>query len=253
MRGFVRDRINVLLHMAGYELVRWEKRKRLQDFLPLQETLAGAKAAGLSVGDYIDARHTETLGATQKTIDQMAALGVFSERVERVCEIGPGSGRYLEKTLQACKPVYYEIYETALEWSEYLSHVYKVKVQPCDGMSLGATSNQSIDLAHAHKLFIALPSFAVIRYFSEMTRVVRGGGKVVFDILTEECFDDPTLKRFFAANVKDWSWTPNIMPKQFVVEYFDARGFALIGSFFVPLWPGKTNCMVFSKHSSQGG
>src|SRR5262245_3101601 len=71
-------------------------------FIPFEGTLEGAKRAGLSVGDYIDTVINKTPGATQSTIDQMVALGVFSGHIQSVVEIGPGSGRYLEKTIKIC-------------------------------------------------------------------------------------------------------------------------------------------------------
>jgi len=43
----------------------------------------------------------------------MKKLGVFDGEIERVCEIGPGTGRYLDKVLKLAKPTYCEIYETA--------------------------------------------------------------------------------------------------------------------------------------------
>jgi hypothetical protein len=58
------------------------------------------------------------------------------------------------------------------------------------------------------------------RYFEEMARVVRSGGKVVFDIVTEECMDDETLK--------DWRKTgagyqhyPALMCKRLFVNIYE--------------------------------
>jgi hypothetical protein len=44
------------------------------------------------------------------------SLGVYSGAVNWVVEIGPGSGRYVEKTLSVCSPSRYEVYETATKW-----------------------------------------------------------------------------------------------------------------------------------------
>lgn len=40
-------------------------------------------------------------GATQATVDELRTLGVYEAKPNTVLEIGPGSGRYLEKTLMA--------------------------------------------------------------------------------------------------------------------------------------------------------
>ncbi len=76
--------INSGLGMVNLKLVRCNTPYTdYRDYIPFAETLTGANEAGLSVGDYIDVRHNIP-GATQKTSDQMAALGVFKDKIERV-------------------------------------------------------------------------------------------------------------------------------------------------------------------------
>jgi SAM-dependent methyltransferase len=245
LRSFVRRSINSLISIAGLELVRRGSNREIKEFLPFQETLAEARKTGLEVGDYVDMKYNKP-GATQKAIDQMAALGVFRGKIERICEIGPGSGRYLEKTLKACSPTHYEIYETASDWAKYLVQEYKVIFLPTDGMSLSHTPSRSIDLIQAHKVFVATPFLTTCRYFAEIVRVVRDGGKVIFDIVTEDCMDDDTLKKWIVSGIQTVSY-PCLMPKQYAVDFFCKRGFSLDGSFFIPMKPGKTECFVFTK------
>jgi hypothetical protein len=38
---------------------------------------------------------------------------------------------------------------------------------------------------------------------------------------------------------------PAAMPRRIVIDFFTAHGFALVGTFFVPMGPGKTECFVF--------
>jgi hypothetical protein len=238
--------MNAGLRPIGFELVRagsvhdWDDPRT---FLPFQDTLARAAAAGLRVSDYIDEKHAGR-GSTQKTLDEMAALGVFAERIERVCEIGPGSGRYLEKTLKACRPSQYEIYETASAWANWLVEKYGVIYRPTDGKTLSGTPSQSVDLVQAHKVFVATPSMITCRYLIEMARVVRDRGKVVFDIVTEDCMDDRSMDTWLASGIQSGPY-PAIMPKRFVVDLMTSRGLTFRGSFFVEMKPGKTECMVF--------
>jgi hypothetical protein len=245
LKSFARQSINSLLDPFGLELIRHTPYTDYRDYIPFEETLLAAKAAGLSVGDYIDVRHNYP-GATQETIDQMAALGTFKDKIDRVCEIGPGSGRYLEKIVKICSPTYYEIYETASKWEKYLVETYQVVAHPTDGKSLAASPSESIDLVHAHKVMPGQPSLVMCRYFEEMVRIAKGGGKIVFDIVTEECLDDATLKDWFAAG-GGYQHYPCLMPKQFAIDFFGRRGCTFVGSFFVPMKPGKTKCMVFAK------
>src|SRR3954454_5571418 len=94
-----------LLGRAGFDIVRSTNHLGgVDDFIPFEATMRAARAAGLSVGDHIDEVMNETPGATQSSIDELRALGVFAANPSTVLEIGPGSGRYLEKTLKECSP-----------------------------------------------------------------------------------------------------------------------------------------------------
>lgn len=229
----------------GYE----PKTRPYTEFIEFEKTLKAAKAAGLSVGEYIERKHA--IGprtALDQTMDGLASLGLFKGPIERVCEIGPGSGRYLEKMIESLKPGLYEIYETSSEWREWLVQRYAVTVRVCDGRTLAGTKSCSVDLIHAHKVFGGgLPFLNSVSYFREMARVVRDGGWVVFDIMTEACFREEHLDAWFDANPWEWAWTPHIMPREYAVGLFADRGINLVGSFQVPSFPGTTECMVFRK------
>ena len=225
---------------------RRRKRPRaFSEFLPLKETLAAAGAVGLSVGDYIDSKHHDH--ATQDTIDGLKSLGVFGSKIETVCEIGPGSGRYLERVIRACRPAHYEIYETAADWANWLAQKHQVVLQPCDGRTLSATPSDSMDLVHTHKLFPCRPILYTCSYWQEMCRVTKKGGLVVFDIATEQCLSGPYLKSWMEEQPWDWDWTPYLISRSFVSDFFAQNGFTLVGSFFIPLWPGRTECFAFRK------
>jgi hypothetical protein len=246
LKTIARKNVNTVLDAVGFELTR--KNAPFVDYrgyIPCNETVAEAQAAGMSVGDYIDARYNKP-GATQETIDQMAALGVFNTQIGRVCEIGPGSGRYLEKIIKRCRPNYYEIYETSTDWEKWLVKSYPLLAQPTDGRSLTATPAGSIDLVHAHKVLPGQPSLTICRYYSEMARVAAGGGKIVFDIVTEECLAEPVLARWFETE-SGYQHYPCMMAKQYTIDFFAQRDCVFDGSFLVPMEPGLTECFVFTK------
>jgi SAM-dependent methyltransferase len=246
LRRAAREGVNAALGALGFELSRRHGATRpFTEYLDFHETLAGAKEAGLSVGEFIDMRYNEP-GTTQRTIDELAALGVFSESIERVCEIGAGSGRYVERTLANCQPAFYEVYETSQEWREWLAREYPVVVQPADGARLSNTPDQSIDLVQAHKVFSGIASMKTIRYFDEIARVVRPRGQAVFDVLTEDCLDDDTVASWLGSRA-DYDTYPAVMPKRFVTDFFARRGFSLVGGFVFPMLPGKTEYMAFRK------
>jgi hypothetical protein len=106
-----------MLANRGFEIIK--KGNEFQDYIPWKQTLLDAEKSGLSLSDFIDNNYNVP-GTTQLTIDKMKDLGVFEGRIQRVCEIGPGSGRYLEKVIDQCHPGYYEIYETSVSWRNWL-------------------------------------------------------------------------------------------------------------------------------------
>lgn len=245
---FAIQMINACLSPLGIEIIRTRRHdwSDPRNFIPCQETIAAADRSGLSVGDYLDQVINKHPGATQVTIDGMKRLGVFAQRITNVVEIGPGSGRYLEKTMVACSPTRYEIYETARTWSSYLMAKYNVVVQPADGWTLRATPDNSVDLVHAHKVFCSVPSLTTFNYWTEMARICLSGGHVVFDILTETCLGLDTFHKWVNSSHEYGSY-PAAMPRSIAIEYFSSREFDLVGTFCEPLGESTTEVFVFRK------
>jgi SAM-dependent methyltransferase len=216
--------------------------RAIQPFLPARETIAAAKRAGLSVGDYLD-RYSAEPQATTDAVRALLHIGALGNEVRRVCEIGPGSGRYAEKVIEALRPSAYEIYETASDWLPHLRRLPNLVERPADGHTLSATPSESVDLVQAHKLFVYIPFVTTIGYLEEMARVVRPGGVVAFDIITEDCLDEQATKTWVAQNAVIY-W---VTPRDWTVELMDRRGLAFIGSHFEPLSGARTELLVFRK------
>lgn len=241
--------IEPALRRMGYE----RRHRPFSEYLAFHQTLRAAKEAGLSVGDYIERRHAAS-GPTplDQTMDTMAAAGVFSENLRRICEIGPGSGRYLERTLARCTPESYEIYETSEEWRAWLLNQYKLNQGPLtarttSGIDLHETESGSVDLVQAHKVFSGVPLLVTLSYLREMARVARTGGWIVFDIMTESCFTPDYLQAWFDANPWQWDWTPHMVARQYALDLLGARGVSLVHSFLVPSHPAVAECLIFRR------
>ena len=244
IQRFVRGVFDPVIRLIGHGRTP----RPFSEYISFKETLKAAGAAGVSVAEYVERRRSSG-GPTglDRTMDGLEALGVFANPIDRVCELGPGSGRYLERTTQRCQPRFYEIYETSSEWNGWLVERYGVVSRRCDGRTLAETESESIDLIQAHKVFPGLPFLTTASYFREMARVVKSGGWVVFDIMTEACFDRQCLDSWFNADPWAWDWAPHMIARDYTVGAFAERGVALVGSFQVPLFPAVTECMVFRK------
>lgn len=233
--------INGALAPFNAKLVR--RSFEFDEFIPLRTTQRRARAAGLSIGDYIDVNYNAP-GATQETIDKLYQLGAFENRPQRICEIGPGSGRYLEKVKLLTSPQYYEIYETSAEWRKYLVDTYGVVARYTNGKTLAETPTDSIDLLHSHKVFEGLPLFTTLYYFSEIARVVRVGGKAAFDVISDDCLDEAIIDGWIKLGKQ---YATSMLPRQMVTDYFARRGFRFDGSFKIVMGPGFTEYFVFTR------
>lgn len=244
-RDSVESVVRPALRRAGFDIVR--SNRGIEGFIPFKPTIKAAHEAGLSVGDYIDSVINSTPGATQSTIDELRGLGVFTSNPSTVLEIGPGSGRYLEKTLEECSPNRYEIYETATPWANYLMEKFDVVRQPVCNSSLAPTADVSIDLVQAHKVFNGVTFLCSCRYFYEMARVARPGGLIVFDVMTERCLDPATVHAWATKGGKGHDSYPAPFPRQACLELFATLGIGLEASFLAPLAYGFTEVLVLRK------
>ncbi|MFF0747189.1 methyltransferase domain-containing protein [Streptomyces sp. NPDC004111] len=241
--GTARDGVNRALRPLGVQVVRGRNvDPAIQPYLSARRTLAAARRAGVSVEDYID-RYSAGPGATAETVDALLRLAQLGEHVERVCEIGPGSGRYAARVIAATHPDAYEIYETADDWLPHLRTLRNVTVQPTDGHTLRSTASGSVDLVHAHKVFVYIPLVVTIGYLDEMARVVRPGGIVAFDVVNENCLDATMTKTWLASGATLYG----MLSRSWIVDRLAQRGLSLLGGHFVPLSGGRTELLVFRR------
>jgi len=239
-----------LLGRTGFDIVRSTNNLGgVDDFIPFEATMRAARAAGLSVGDYIDEVMNGTPGATQSTVDELRAHGVFADSPDTVLEIGPGSGRYLEKTLKECSPGRYEIYETAAPWANYLVETFGVVARPVAGSSLAPTPDGSVGLVQAHKVFNTVTFLCACRYFFEMARVTRPGGRIVFDVMTETCLNPAAVRAWATEGGAGHGSYPAAVPRRMCVDLFATLDCDLEAAFLAPLGVATTEVLVFRKRA----
>jgi hypothetical protein len=248
MLNTLKSAVNKPLALIGVKITRIDDHdwSDVANYIPFERTVEAARAAGVPVADYVDTVMSGVPGSTQRTIDMMASSGVFSQPFDTVVEIGPGTGRYLEKTLTATRPSHYEIYETAGPWADYLVEKYNVVLQQTDGYSLSRTADNSADMVHAHKVFSTVPFMVSCCYWHEMARVIKRGGWAVFDVITERCLTSDMMEAWSKSGIRNGSF-PAVMPRDVPVNFFTTNGFTLTASFQVPIPPGTAELLIFKR------
>jgi hypothetical protein len=114
---------------------------------------------------------------------------------------------------------------------------------PADGYSLKHTLSASVDLVHAHGVFVYLPFLTTFRYFREMARVAAQRGLIVFDILSEDCLSEAAVNEWLRSK----QMYPCMLPRQYVLQLFKSWGFSLNGEFVSRLGVGNSHYMVFER------
>jgi SAM-dependent methyltransferase len=221
--------------------------EHVKGFLPAEPLIRAAEESGLQLEDYLD-QTWKCKDHREEVIQRIANLGVFDQPLERVVEIGAGTGLFTEVVLRRYTPSVYESYEPDADWSARLARDYSNLIaQPADGMSLSATASESADLVIAHRVFVYLAPLTALLYFQEMARVLRTGGHAVFDVISEDCLDGPEVD----LHVQHGNWWLVLMPKDYLISHFSNAGFECVGEFLRPLMPRyayyKTRYLIFRK------
>lgn len=244
LRTAIRDGLNISLRPFGVQVIRSHSTDpAIKPFISARKTIAASRRAGIPVGEYIDRTYSKP-GATDQTVKAILRLAELTGPVERVCEIGAGSGRYAEKIIDALHPMVYEAYEPKRDWQPHLRMLPNVVTPHCDGHTLAATESMSVDLVHADKVYVYLPFITVVEYLDEMTRVVRPGGVVAFDIVSERCLDEQTLEHWRQHGT---IYLP--VPRDWVIDRLGTRGLSFRGGCLVPLTEGRTELLVFRREN----
>lgn len=238
-------RVERWLNARGYAL-----RKTGLDYISAEQTVAAARAKGVSVAEHLDQLESEPRkkGRRDRIIAQLDAAGVFRE-ARTVCEIGAGTGQFLEKVVERASPRTYEVYETDAGWTRYLASEYggrlecRVVCHPADGRSLRFTASGACDLVHAHGVFVYLPLVQTFEYLEECVRVCAPGGYIVFDCYTDGIFP--------LAVVEAWRRSAHrfavVLPEGLLAEFAAKHRLALVTTFRVPHAASEVNYVIWRK------
>ncbi len=218
----------------------------ITEFETLEDYRRAAAAAGLSLPDYFD-RLWGSRRQAQRVFEHLAEFGVFEPPPAHILEVGTGTGVFAEGFLQIHRPTTYESYEPAEDWADWLAEQYGLLSRPADGISLRHTEDACVDFLHAHNVFVSLSFLTTCQYFREIVRVVRPGGCVAFDILSEVCLEDQTVSAWLATDMR---W-PCFLSTDYVRGFFTRHGFEFLGEFLMGSFDVEEKCfsqyLVFRK------
>ena len=174
-------------------LVRRSGGAPVTTYIPALDTISDAKRRGLSVEAYVEELWGQS-GQTAALVERIRQTGAL-EPTDTVVEIGPGTGRYLARVRDLAKPHRHVIFETAVDWRDWLVDEYRAEAPASNGELL--TGVTTAGLIHAHGVFVYTPFLVTASYLAEMERV--GIGWAVFDFYAESEFDDRAIADWLAS------------------------------------------------------
>ncbi len=223
-------------------------------FIDARSTVKAAQRRGLSVCDYLESQEDDASkkGRRDAIIKAMEGAGVF-RGVRSVCEVGAGTGRYLEKVVVSARPQSYEVYETNRGWIRHLRSTYgslpdsSLVCHDADGRTLRPTPSGSCNLVHAHGVFVYLPVLQTLEYLEEAVRVCRQGGHIVFDY----CPDTSLTWRAAQA----WLAGPHrflvSLPASLLEDFSRGHDLQLVSRFPVVYGAGAVEYLIWRKGRSR--
>lgn len=246
IRNLTKRLINKALNCFGYAMA-----PKGLGYFNADAIIKAAAKSGLSICEYLERNNVGGVGKRRDCIVQK--LGeVLPAEIQTLVEIGAGTGMYLEEIVRIHRPHKCEIYETSIQWVNYLSQKSskqtEIRCHNADGKTLSQTPSSSVDVAFAHAVFVYLPMIETIGYLEEMVRVVKPGGLIVFDCFVGE--------HFGMKVIKDWrqdsfGWTfPVVLSKGLVEEFIENNRLQQVSAFDVKYHASLSTYYILKKSTN---
>ncbi|HLO83264.1 MAG TPA: class I SAM-dependent methyltransferase [Chitinophagaceae bacterium] len=239
----IKNLLKKLIASAGYEINVIGSRGL--GYISAESVVLKANEKHLTVNQYLE----ELWG-----LDTHAAGIIKNFELEKylqngplnIVEIGAGTGVYVDKlikTLGRGNIGVYQVYETAADWVKYLGETYPIQLPESNGYQLKSTNADSVDLVHAHGVFVYTSFITSMSYLKEMIRVVKKGGIIAFDVFDQSSYTDEIIEKWISTG----HTYPNIIPEEIILDLFSKNGFRLLKTFHSAFEPGKSKYFVYLK------
>lgn len=184
LRGAATRGASVVARGLGYRLTPWRADEKSEGF---EGYVRQAQQAGMDVNDW-----------QEHALGWVPALGVLERIVFpafqsnwQVIEIGPGTGRYSRFLVQRLQPGGQLYLVDHSPWlvaflTDYFKRCPNVSVTLNDGFVLPFARTNWADLVFSAGTLIALKLGAIELYAREFARVLKPGGRVIFDYIDPE-------------------------------------------------------------------
>ncbi len=207
--------------------------------------LYDATRKGMDLGGWYEKRLNQ-VGRTDTVTDAIMNTISIPEG-GTFCEIGPGTGRYMQKFIEKARPQKYEFYEVQKKLAEYLVKALnynfcEVIAREADGYSLKDTHSCSQDVIFANSVWPIIKYSNIYQYFLEMIRVCKVGGYVIFDAYTEDSYTERILNDKNCL-LNEWRLLPNRM----IMDIFISRKMKLEHKFEFPYINFMGSWYIFKK------
>jgi phospholipid N-methyltransferase len=247
IKSIIKFNLEHLILQKGYRLT-----KTGLGYISAKDTIKAAQHENLSLCEYLEGKHNDPrrIGRRDRIISEMNDVGVF-KTAKTVCEIGSGTGMYLEKVIKSTYLKQYEVYETDKAWSNYLKNNFgfnkyiKLIVHPSDGFTLKLTPSQSVDLVHVHAVFVYIPILQTFSYLKECIRVVKSTGYIVFDVITDSEFSYSLMQKWLNS-MHRW---PVVLSHSLLEEFFEQNRLNIVHEFSELYGPATCHYYILRKRN----
>lgn len=144
----------------------------------------------------LTALFAEKFEATDALLWKLLPDPVFRKPPQRACEIGGAWGATIAHVMRRFSIESYHNYEPDRHYAAWTAERFGAEAMPVDGETLSGTADDSVDLVIANNVLTFVPPIKVWSYLTEMRRVVRRDGIVLFNLVLSDQLDESDLRRY---------------------------------------------------------